>query len=118
MRRHQTERGWNGTITLLSWSATAILENLGMTNAYPGAACDVQSHLYSFSFERNPDWSMQFSPQEEILHYLEHCADKYGITSYIRYKKNIAHAAFDEVNALWRVTTSDGEVFSAKALIS
>ena len=49
-------------------------------NSYPGAACDVQSHLYSYSFELNPDWSMEFSPQEEILHYLERCAEKYGVT--------------------------------------
>src|SRR5215475_5275157 len=46
-------------------------------NDYPGCACDVQSHLYSFSFEPNPKWSRMFAPQAEILDYLRHCADKY-----------------------------------------
>src|SRR5450432_152232 len=48
-------------------------------NTYPGIACDVPSHLYSYSFEPNPDWSRLFAPQDEILAYLERCADKYGI---------------------------------------
>ena len=48
-------------------------------NTYPGAACDVPSHLYSFSFEANPSWSRAFSHQDEILAYLKHCACKYGV---------------------------------------
>src|SRR5689334_1364598 len=47
-------------------------------NTYPGAACDVPSHLYSFSFEPNPGWSRVFAPQGEIHNYLQRCADKYG----------------------------------------
>src|SRR3954471_19232572 len=53
-------------------------------NHYPGAACDVESHLYSFSFEQNPGWSREFAPQGEILAYLERCADKYGLRPHIR----------------------------------
>ena len=45
-------------------------------NTYPGAGCDVQSHLYSFSFEPKLDWSRPFGGQQEILQYLNHCADK------------------------------------------
>src|SRR5271156_65661 len=51
-------------------------ERLGGTwrdNTYPGIACDIPSHLYSYSFEPNPNWSRLFAPQEEILAYLEHC---------------------------------------------
>jgi cation diffusion facilitator CzcD-associated flavoprotein CzcO len=54
-------------------------------NTYPGAACDVVSHLYSFSFEPNPDWSRMFAPQKEIQAYLIHCVDKYGLRPYIRF---------------------------------
>jgi len=51
-------------------------------NNYPaGCACDVQSHLYSFSFEQNPDWSRMFAPAGEIKSYLERCAEKHGITA-------------------------------------
>src|SRR3954464_8167435 len=53
-------------------------------NHYPGAACDVQSHLYSFSFEPNPRWTREFAPQREILAYLEHCADKYHLRQHLR----------------------------------
>src|SRR3954453_16507492 len=53
-------------------------------NTYPGAACDVPSHLYSFSFEPKTDWSRRFPAQPEILEYLWHCARKYGVLSHIR----------------------------------
>src|SRR5688572_30750880 len=49
-------------------------------NTYPGCACDVESHLYSFSFARNPRWSRAYSPQHEILTYLRDCATRFGIT--------------------------------------
>ena len=48
-------------------------------NHYPGCACDVQSHLYSFSFAPNPSWSRMFSPQPEIRRYLEHSAETFGL---------------------------------------
>ncbi|MGB1061789.1 MAG: NAD(P)-binding protein, partial [Ketobacter sp.] len=54
-------------------------------NTYPGAACDVPSHLYSFSFEPNPGWTRAFAPQSEILQYLNHCADKYSIRQRIQF---------------------------------
>src|SRR5437899_153003 len=54
-------------------------------NHYPGVACDVESHLYSFSFEPNPSWSRQFAPRAEILAYLDHCATKYGVRPHIRF---------------------------------
>src|SRR5579862_1767695 len=69
------ERGWHD-FTILEKA-----DRLGGTwrdNTYPGIACDVPSHLYSYSFEPNPNWSRLFAPQEEILAYLERCADKYG----------------------------------------
>ncbi len=51
-------------------------------NTYPGAACDVSSHLYSFSFEPNPDWSRMFSPHHEIQDYMYHCYNKYELASF------------------------------------
>src|SRR5580692_3098341 len=53
-------------------------------NTYPGAQCDVPSHLYSFSFELKPDWSRAYSPQAEIREYMQHCARKYGLLPHIR----------------------------------
>src|SRR5471030_2056141 len=78
-------------------------------NTYPGAACDVPSHLYSFSFEPNPHWSRTFSPQAEILDYLRHCARKYEVREQVRFGCEVTGAAFDEVQALWRVAWRDAQ---------
>ncbi len=64
-------------------------------NRYPGAACDVPSHLYSFSFEPKADWSRKFAPQAEILDYLRHCADKYRLRGKIRFHCEVEEARFD-----------------------
>ena len=87
-------------------------------NHYPGVACDVESHLYSFSFEPNPDWSRMFAPQREILDYLRRCADKYGIRPKIRFNTAAKGAAYDERAGLWAVETSDGKTVHAKVLVS
>ncbi|REE95013.1 flavin-containing monooxygenase [Thermomonospora umbrina] len=86
-------------------------------NTYPGAACDVPSHLYSFSFEPKTDWTRRFAEQPEILDYLRHCADKYGITPHCRFGTEVTEARFDEDTRLWRISTSRGE-FTARVLIS
>jgi cation diffusion facilitator CzcD-associated flavoprotein CzcO len=87
-------------------------------NHYPGAACDVESHLYSYSFEPNPDWSMQFSPQQEILTYMEHCAEKYSLTPHLQFNTNITRAVFEDNNGTWKVETDTGNTYITKVLIS
>jgi cation diffusion facilitator CzcD-associated flavoprotein CzcO len=86
-------------------------------NTYPGAECDVPSHLYSFSFEPNPNWSRKFSPQPEIRAYLEHCEQKYGLTPYIRFNSSVAGARYDEAAKCWRVECEDGHQVSAQVLV-
>jgi cation diffusion facilitator CzcD-associated flavoprotein CzcO len=85
-------------------------------NVYPGASCDIPSHLYSFSFERRRDWSRRFPPQEEILDYLRACAAKYGIEP--RFGAEVEEAAFDEERGLWRIRTTAGEELTARALVA
>jgi cation diffusion facilitator CzcD-associated flavoprotein CzcO len=87
-------------------------------NRYPGAACDVESHLYSFTFEQNPGWSRSFAPQGEILAYLEHCADKYGLRPHIRFGTAATGASFDERAGVWSVETGDGKTLRGRALVS
>lgn len=87
-------------------------------NGYPGAACDVPSHLYSFSFEPKLDWSRKYAPRAEILAYLTHVADKYGIRSHVRSDNEVTRAVFDERRAQWTVETRTGEVFEAEILVS
>jgi len=87
-------------------------------NTYPGAACDVPSHLYCYSFEPNADWSRKFAQQEEILAYLERCADKYQLHSHIRYQSEVVSAHFDETDLTWRIELSNGECHQADVFIS
>jgi cation diffusion facilitator CzcD-associated flavoprotein CzcO len=87
-------------------------------NHYPGVACDVPSHLYSFSFEPNPRWSRLFAEQREILAYLNHCADKYGVRSHIHFGSEVTKAAFDPRRGNWEVTTSAGRSYRARVLVS
>lgn len=75
-------------------------------NTYPGLACDVKSHLYSFSFDLNPHWSQLWSAQPEILAYFERCADKYGLRPHLRLRTEIQSARWDEDAQQWCLTTS------------
>jgi cation diffusion facilitator CzcD-associated flavoprotein CzcO len=79
-------------------------------NTYPGCRCDVPSHLYSFSFAPNPEWSSTFSPQSEILDYLRGCAERYGVVPHIRFQHELEGAAWDEDEQLWRLETSQGRM--------
>jgi cyclohexanone monooxygenase len=87
-------------------------------NTYPGAACDVPSHLYSFSFEPNPDWSRTFASQQEIHAYLRHCADKYALGAHLRCNAEVGEAVFDEAASLWRVRLACGAELAARILVT
>jgi cation diffusion facilitator CzcD-associated flavoprotein CzcO len=79
-------------------------------NTYPGCRCDVPSHLYSFSFAPNPGWSSTFSPQAEILDYLHHCAERYGVMGHVRFDHELLGAAWDDDERVWRLDTSQGQL--------
>src|SRR6187431_1710823 len=80
-------------------------------NTYPGAACDIPSHLYSYSFAPNATWSRAYGGQPEILAYLERCADKYGLRAHLRFGARVVRAAYDEERATWTVETQAGDRF-------
>jgi len=86
-------------------------------NHYPGAACDVPSHLYSYSFEPNPRWQRAYGGQPEILAYLEHCATKYGLRPHLVLGARVVRAAFDDASATWTVKLADGRALVGRALI-
>jgi len=79
-------------------------------NTYPGAACDVPSHLYSFSFAPNPRWRHSFSRQPEIQSYLQQCADRYGVRAHIRFDCPLLSAAWDDGAQRWHLQTGHGEI--------
>src|SRR3954454_10188639 len=84
-------------------------------NTYPGCACDVPSHLYSFSFAPNPDWTRTYSRQPEIREYLRRVASEHGVTPHIRLDTEVRGARWDEDH--WEIETSQGPV-TAKVLVS
>jgi len=86
-------------------------------NSYPGCTCDVPSHLYSFSFAPNPEWSRSFSRQPEIWRYLEDVTDRFGLRRHIHFGTEVVRAAWDPATARWRVQTSRGDL-TADLLIS
>lgn len=87
-------------------------------NSYPGCACDIQSHLYSFSFEQNPDWTRSFSYQPEIWDYLRRVTDSYDLRRHIRFGVEVTGARWDADENRWHVTTSTGEEVIARFLVS
>lgn len=72
-------------------------------NVYPGCACDIPSHLYSYSFELNPRWSKTYAPQPEIRAYVEHCTDKYDLRRHVRTGSEVTACTFDEAAGEWTV---------------
>jgi len=89
-----------------------------LRNTYPGLHCDVPSHLYSYSFAPNPDWSTVHASQAEIQAYIRTCAEKYGLIEKIRFGVSVDEARYDEATATWRITTKDGETIEHRALVS
>jgi cation diffusion facilitator CzcD-associated flavoprotein CzcO len=87
-------------------------------NAYPGAACDVPSHLYSYSFFPNPDWSRKFAPQSEIKAYFERASTAFGLDPHMRFGRSVRELIYDEDRGLWRVGFDDGAQLEARAVIS
>lgn len=86
-------------------------------NHYPGAACDVASHLYSYSFEPNPRWSRAYSPQREILDYLRRTAEKHGVRPHVRFGSAVERCSYDEAQGVWTLRTKDGHVVRARSVV-
>lgn len=86
-------------------------------NTYPGAACDVPSHLYSFSHRLNPDWSRTFSPGNEIQEYLQSCAREEGLLPHTVFHANMTEAHWGAEEQRWHISTSAGD-YTAQFLIT
>jgi cation diffusion facilitator CzcD-associated flavoprotein CzcO len=102
--------------TILERGAT--VGGVWRANTYPGAACDVPSHLYSFSFAPGSNWSRRYAPQPEILEYLEDVTDRYGIRPHLRFNTEATEARFDTGAGKWTVTTDDGEEHEFDVLVT
>jgi len=87
-------------------------------NTYPGCGCDVRSHLYSYSFFQNPNWSRSFSLQEEILTYLETAAQRFGVYPHVHFGQKVIGCSWSQQNHAWTVEVEGGKKFVGNVLIS
>jgi len=87
-------------------------------NTYPGAACDVPSHVYSLSFEPNPRWSRRYSESREIWSYLRGVVAKWQLDAHLRLDTEIVDARFDEAAGAWTLTTHAGDTTTARFVVS
>jgi cation diffusion facilitator CzcD-associated flavoprotein CzcO len=85
-------------------------------NTYPGCACDIPSHLYSFSFAQHPGWTRHYASQAEILAYLEDVAARHRLHEKIRFNTSVASLSWDDAGR-WQITTSDGDTLSARVVV-
>src|SRR3954453_15893485 len=95
-------------------------DDLGGTwlhNSYPGAGCDVPSHLYSFSYATRRDWSRLCSPQQEILDYIHEVARDFGVDRFVQTNTRVTACTWDETTSRWTVEAEDGRSFEADAVI-
>ncbi len=87
-------------------------------NRYPGAACDVPSHLYSFSFAKGHEWTRRYAPRADIVRYLERLADDYGLRPHLTLNTEVTEASFDAEAGRWTITTEAGETRRFDVLVT
>lgn len=87
-------------------------------NTYPGCACDIPSHLYSFSFAQNPGWTRSYPAQPEIEAYLERTTDDLGLRPWIRFGCEVTELRWSDDEGLWQVVLAGGEVLRARSVVS
>jgi cation diffusion facilitator CzcD-associated flavoprotein CzcO len=87
-------------------------------NRYPGCACDIPSHLYSFSFDLRPDWSRMYPGQQEIHDYLKRCVQRYELAPHIQLNTRFHEAIWSESEGVWHATAGEGMRIQARVLVS
>jgi cation diffusion facilitator CzcD-associated flavoprotein CzcO len=87
-------------------------------NTYPGAGCDIPSHLYSYSFDLNPDWPEVYSLQPDILAYIEDVARRRALIEHVRFDSEVVGAQWDEDALVWRIATAGGEEIRARSFVA
>lgn len=86
-------------------------------NTYPGAACDIPSLLYSFSFAKNPNWSRAYSPSKEICEHIEDIATKFDLRRLIQFNTEVTGLEFSRTEGAWTATTASGQTFRARSVV-
>ncbi|HKF77498.1 MAG TPA: NAD(P)/FAD-dependent oxidoreductase [Candidatus Dormibacteraeota bacterium] len=109
--------GRSGDVSFVVLEKAGDIGGTWRDNTYPGASCDVPSHLYSFSFHPQ-SWPRRYATQAEILRYLERIVEAHALASHLRFDSPVEAAVFDERSATWRLALAGGEVVAARAVVS
>ena len=107
-----------GCRTFRVFDAAAGVGGTWWVNRYPGCACDVPAHLYSFSFAPNPDWTRRFAPRAEIQAYLERVGRAHGLAPHLELGCRIERARWDAERNLWRLDDVHGRRWTADVVVS
>src|SRR5439155_3885272 len=83
------------------WERDTEVGGTWWANTHPGCQCDIPSHLYSFSFAPNPEWSRTYPLQPELRSYLRDCTERYGVRDHIRLRCEVTGAEWDDDNGVW-----------------
>lgn len=105
-------------LTLTIYEKNADLGGTWFENNYPGIACDIPSHAYSFTFEHNPGWSSYYAPGAEIEAYLKKVANKYNAVKYMKFRKEVVKAEWNDKEGKWYVTLTDLETGEVRPIYS
>jgi cation diffusion facilitator CzcD-associated flavoprotein CzcO len=111
----ELQRHGFGDVTILDHAPK--LGGTWRDNSYPGAVCDVPSHLYSFSFAQRRDWSRLCSPQQEILDYLHDVAARFGVDGLVVPNTRVVSCAWDDTEQVWRTASDDGRTWESDAIV-
>ncbi len=87
-------------------------------NTYPGAACDIPSNLYSYSFAPNPNWSRSYSGSAEILRYVHHLVEQYDLERFIQFNQTVQSVIYDDASGLWTVTAGDQQWLARSVVVA
>ncbi|TQM15438.1 alpha/beta hydrolase fold domain-containing protein [Pseudonocardia kunmingensis] len=109
--------GWTGAAELTILDRAEGVGGVWRANTYPGAACDVPSHLYSFACAPGSEWSRRFAPQADILRYLQRLVREHGLTGHLRLGTEVTEARWDDAAGVWRLSLADGDALEADVLV-
>jgi len=87
-------------------------------NTYPGAACDIPSLLYSYSWLQKPDWSRGYSGSAEILSYIDAVVEEYRLERFLRFNVDVTGLSFDAARGVWTASTASGEQYEARTVVA
>lgn len=107
----------NGIDDIVILERAADIGGTWRDNTYPGAACDIPSNLYSFSFAPNPRWTRSYAGSDEIRDYIHWLADEYDLRRYVRFNRSVTDLSFDGDAGVWTATTEQGETVRARSAV-